>query len=199
MKGNDSKISLTGRDALIVTDVQNDFLPGGRLAISHGDEVIPPLNACIALFHKSARPIFAVRDWHPPGHCSFREQGGPWPVHCIAGSSGAEFSDALALPPDARIVSKATNPDREAYSGFTGTELAKLLRAEDVETLFIGGLATDYCILNTARDALQLGFRVYVLEDAVRAVDVHPGDGDQALAEMQKAGARLIRSDRLTA
>jgi nicotinamidase/pyrazinamidase len=199
MNGNDSKTPLTGRDALIVTDVQNDFLPGGRLAIPGGDEVIPPLNACIEIFHRAALPIFAVRDWHPPGHCSFRERGGPWPVHCIAGSPEAEFAESLALPSDVRVVSKATHPDKEAYSGFAGTELAERLKAEDVDTLFIGGLATDYCILNTARDALRLGFRVYVLEDAVRAVDVRPGDGDKALAEMQRAGARLTRSDRIAA
>lgn len=192
-----SETRLSGRAALIVTDVQNDFLPGGSLAVPRGDEVIPPLNACIELFRRAALPIFATRDWHPPGHCSFAERGGPWPVHCVAGTPGAGFAHALALPPDARIVSKASHPDREAYSAFSDTELAALLRAGGVETLFIGGLATDYCILNTARDGLRLDFRVYVLEDAVRAVEVLPGDGEKALAALRTEGALLTRTDRI--
>jgi nicotinamidase/pyrazinamidase len=197
MHDHDSTIPLTGREALIVIDVQYDFLPGGSLAVPRGNEVIPPLNACIATFQRAGRPIFATRDWHPPDHCSFRERGGPWPVHCVAGSPGAAFATTLALPPGTRIVSKATRPDQEAYSGFADTELADLLREAGADTLFIGGLATDYCVLNTVRDALRLGFRVYIPEDAVRAVDVHPDDGAKALEEMLRGGARLTRSNRI--
>lgn len=190
---------MTSKAALLIVDVQNDFLPGGTLAVPRGNEVIPPLNTAIEYFRDAGLPIFATRDWHPPGHCSFHDAGGPWPPHGIAESAGAAFPDALALPANTRIVSKATEPGEEAYSGFAGTGLADRLRAEAIETLFIGGLATDYCVVNTVRDALEDGFRVFLLEDALRAVDVNPGDGERALAEMERLGARMIRSDRIAA
>jgi nicotinamidase/pyrazinamidase len=189
-----SEMSLTPKDALIVMDVQNDFLPGGALPVPRGREIIVPLKTAIARFRSRKLPVFATRDWHPPDHCSFRTHGGPWPPHCIAGTPGAEFPGELALPPDARIVSKATRAEREAYSGFSGTGLAEDLRQAGLETLFIGGLAMDYCVLNTVLDALALGFRVYVLKDAVRAVDVRAGDGERALERMRTAGAWLIGS-----
>jgi len=185
-------------DALIIVDVQNDFLPGGRLAVPQGHAVIPPLNGYIARFAAAALPVYATRDWHPPDHCSFRAQGGVWPAHCVAGSPGARFADALALPHGAVVVSKAERPETDAYSGFDGTGLAQRLRAEGVVRVFIGGLAADYCVLHTVLDALQLGFTVYLLEDAVRAVDLEPGDGERALARMYLAGARPLRLSQLS-
>lgn len=179
-------------DALIVTDVQNDFLPGGNLAIPRGDEIIPAINRYIALFQSRGLPVFAVRDWHPEGHCSFKSQGGPWPTHCIAGTRGAEFAPGLKLPGQIPVISKATMIDKEAYSGFEGTDLILRLRQIGVTRVFVCGLATDYCVLNTARDALAAGFQVIVLRDACRAVNVQPGDGAQAESEMERLGAVLL-------
>jgi nicotinamidase-related amidase len=181
-------------DALVAVDVQNDFLPGGALAVPRGDEVIPPLNRAIARFAEAGLPIFATRDWHPAGHCSFRERGGPWPPHCVQESRGAELATALALPPSAGLVSKATAPDRDAYSGFEGTDLEERLRAAGVTHLFVGGLATDYCVLRTVEDALARGFRVSLVADAVREVDVQPGDGRRALREMARLGATFVEA-----
>jgi nicotinamidase/pyrazinamidase len=187
-----SSIRLQTGDALIAVDVQNDFLPGGSLAVPEGDAVVPALNRYLAAFGARALSVFATRDWHPPNHCSFRAQGGIWPPHCVAATRGAEFAHGLALPPTAGIASKATTPAAEAYSGFGGTDLAARLRAGRVTRLFIGGLATDYCVLNTVRDALAGRFEVLLLADAIRAVDVKPGDGARALDEMQSLGARAI-------
>jgi nicotinamidase/pyrazinamidase len=178
-------------DALLVVDVQNDFLPGGALAVPQGDAVIAPLNGWIARFTAAGLPVFASRDWHPGGHCSFHAQGGPWPPHCVAGSAGAAFAEGLALPPDADVVSKGVDAATEAYSAFADTGLAQLLRVQQVERLFVGGLATDYCVLHTVADALRLGFEVVLLPDAMRAVDVHPGDGAAALQAMHAHGAAL--------
>lgn len=182
-------IHLRADDALIVVDVQNDFLPGGRLAVPDGDAVVPVLNRYLERFVAHGLPVFTTRDWHPPDHCSFLTRGGPWPPHCVAGNAGAEFASALALPPAAHIISKAATPDRDAYSGFEGTDLDAQLRALHVHRLFVGGLATDYCVLNTVRDGLRRNYAVVLLIDAIRAVNVHPGDGEQALAEMQRLGA----------
>lgn len=179
-------------DALLVTDIQNDFLPGGSLAVQRGDEVVPLLNRYIDIFVARKLPVFATRDWHPAHHCSFREQGGPWPPHCVAGTRGAEFAAALLLPLTAVIISKATTPEQDAYSSFLGTDLQRKLRDAGVKRLFIGGLTTDYCILNSTRDALQHGFQVFVLADAIRAVDVQPGDGARAVEEMVRQGAQCI-------
>ncbi|RMG30329.1 MAG: nicotinamidase [Gammaproteobacteria bacterium] len=179
-------------DALILVDVQNDFLPGGRLAVPDGDAVIPPLNAWIRRFRARGLPVFATRDWHPPDHCSFREQGGPWPPHCVAGTPGADFAPGLELPPEVVVISKATTPEKDAYSGFEGTDLAERLQERSVRRVFVGGLATDYCVLNTVLDALKAGFEAWVIKDAVRAVDVQPGDGERALERMRQAGAREI-------
>ncbi|MCI0433874.1 MAG: nicotinamidase [Gemmatimonadetes bacterium] len=176
-------------DALILVDVQNDFLPGGALAVREGDAVIPALNRCIARFSMLGLPIVATRDWHPADHVSFRSRGGPWPPHCVAHTHGAQFSGALDLPAKAGIISKAMGRDEEAYSGFSGTTLDHELREANVRRLFVGGLATDYCVLNTVKDARSLGYDVVLLRDAIRAVDVRPGDGERAIAEMQALGA----------
>ncbi|HHJ38339.1 MAG: hypothetical protein AXA67_13600 [Methylothermaceae bacteria B42] len=185
-------IKLTPQDALLIVDVQKDFLPGGALAVPKGNEVIPVLNRYIDHFTAEGRPVFATRDWHPPDHCSFQPQGGPWPPHCVAGSDGARFAPELKLPEDVEIISKATEKDREAYSGFQGTELAEKLQRLGIQRLFIGGLATDYCVLNTVRDAIVNGFEVFLLTDAIRAVNVHPEDEAKALDEMRRLGARFI-------
>lgn len=189
-----SAVRLTQKDALVIVDIQNDFLPGGNLAVSAADEIIPILNRAIALFTHHALPIYATRDWHPSNHCSFKTQGGSWPPHCIAHSNGAAFAAALNLPQTAIVISKATTAQQDAYSGFEGTDLASLLRAQHIDRLFIGGLATDYCVLNTVKDALALGWKVVLLQDAIRPVDLKPGDGDAAIDEMIKLGAEPIRS-----
>ncbi|MBX6421634.1 MAG: nicotinamidase [Nevskia sp.] len=181
-------------DALLIVDVQNDFLPGGALAVPHGDQVVPSLNRYIARFRAAQLPVFATRDWHPPDHCSFRAQGGPWPAHCVAGTAGARFAAALELPASAQIVSKAQRPERDAYSGFEGTDLDARLRAAGVRRVFVGGLATEYCVLNTAKDALRHGYAVVLLLDAVRAIDAQPGAGARALEELRRLGARLHRN-----
>jgi nicotinamidase/pyrazinamidase len=176
-------------DALIIVDLQNDFLPGGNLAVSGGDEVIPVLNGYIAKFLERGLPIFATRDWHPPNHCSFRDHGGRWPAHCVRDSEGAAFSKALNLPISAVIISKATLREQDAYSGFEKTELSERLKAGRIRRLFIGGLATDYCVLHTVLDARKLGFKVFLLCDAIRAVNVNPDDGAKAESEMVSKGA----------
>jgi nicotinamidase/pyrazinamidase len=186
-------------DVLLVVDVQNDFLPGGSLAVPGGDAVLPVLNRCLALFGREKLPVYASRDWHPPNHCSFRAQGGPWPPHCVAGTHGAAFAAELALPPDAVVISKADTPERDAYSAFSGTDLDARLKAAQVRRLFVGGLATDYCVLNTVKDALALRYAVVLLSDAVRAVDANPGDGERALEEMRRLGAEAATSAELAA
>jgi nicotinamidase/pyrazinamidase len=186
------RLHLQPGDVLLVTDIQNDFLPGGSLAVAGGDEVVPVLNRYIDAFVAKGLPVYATRDWHPEGHCSFHAQGGPWPVHCVAGTHGAAFAATLMLPPDTTLISKATSPDQEAYSSFQGTDLDSRLRAAGIHRVFIGGLATDYCVLNTVRDARRLGYAVVLLTDVIRAVDVQPGDGRRAEAEMVGLGAQCI-------
>ena len=183
------KVELGKGDALVIVDVQRDFLPGGALAVPRGDEVVPVLNSYIRLFRDKGLPIIATRDWHPPNHCSFKKQGGPWPPHCVQDTPGAQFAPGLELPRDVIIISKATRPQEEAYSGFEGTDMDEKLKALGVKRLFVGGLATDYCVLSTVKDALKLGYRVYLLLDAIRAVDVNPGDGERAIEEMKSLGA----------
>jgi len=189
---NSQTIDPQDGDALIIVDVQNDFLPGGALAVNNGDEVVPALNVYIDLFLTKGLPIIATRDWHPVNHCSFREQGGPWPPHCIANGHGAQFAAGLRLPPDITIISKAALPDKDAYSGFQGTELEAVLRSHGVRRVFVGGLATDYCVLNTVKNALENSYQVYVLGDAIRAVNIHPDDGRKAEQEMIAKGAIMI-------
>lgn len=179
-------------DALIVVDVQRDFLPGGRLAVTGGHEVVPVLNDYIGRFQRHGLPVVATRDWHPRDHCSFDAQGGPWPPHCVQDSDGAAFADELELSEDAVVISKGTRQESDAYSGFDDTDLLAHLRQRRVARLFIGGLATDYCVRATVTDGLEAGFDVVLLRDAVRAVGVKPTDEAEALAAMRDAGAQSM-------
>ena len=180
-----------GRRALIVVDVQNDFCPGGSLAVERGDEVVEPLNRLIREFLARGEPVYKSRDWHPPTTKHFAAYGGTWPVHCVQNTRGAEFHPRLLEDPRVQIVSKGTG-DEDSYSAFDGTDLAERLRAAGVEEVWVGGLATDYCVKNTVLDALREGFRVRALRDAMRAVELRPGDGERAIAEMRAAGAEVV-------
>ncbi len=182
-------------DALLVVDVQNDFLPGGALGITGGDAIVPPLNRLLGAWRQRGLPVFLSRDWHPIGHCSFALQGGPWPDHCVAGTFGAEFSPLLSIAPTDVVISKATRLDKDAYSALDGTPLAGALHGRCITRLFIGGLATDYCVRATGIDARAAGLDVVVLADAVCAVNVKRGDGDRALAELERAGCELATTD----
>ena len=176
-------------DALLIVDVQNDFLPGGAFAVKGGDEILPVLHGYIDLFHWHGLPIFLSQDWHPPNHCSFREQGGPWPIHCVAGSTGALSPPSFPIPETATIIQKATVPDHDVYSAFQDTPLHEHLQAAGIRKLFIGGLATDYCVLNTVRDARVLGYHVCLLTDAIKAVNAAEEDGRKAEEAMIRLGA----------
>jgi nicotinamidase/pyrazinamidase len=191
-KPNQNDLVLRAGDALVVVDVQNDFLPGGSLAVPAGDEVVPVINRYIALFQSRGLPVYTTRDWHPEKHCSFEEQGGIWPVHCVARTTGSQFPSNLHLPDSATVISKAVGRAADAYSGFEGTDLNKRLQAAGVHRLFIGGLATDYCVLNTVKDALKNDFSALLLLDAIRAVNVEPEDGTKAVDEMIRLGASTV-------
>ncbi|OHA06378.1 MAG: hypothetical protein A2934_00690 [Candidatus Sungbacteria bacterium RIFCSPLOWO2_01_FULL_47_10] len=192
-------------DALLVVDIQNDFCPGGALPVPNGDEVIGPLNRMMRYAKKNGFPVFASRDWHLVRTRHFIEFGGTWPPHCIQGTRGAEFHPSLHLGYINEIISKGMEYESDAYSIFQGRNLQgevdadfpSILRDWGVETLYIGGLATDYCVKATVLDALTLGFRVVVLTDACRAVNVNPGDGERALKEMKSAGAMFKTTDEL--
>jgi nicotinamidase/pyrazinamidase len=181
---------LKNSDALLITDIQKDFLPGGALPIDNGDEIIPVLNDYIRRFEAAKAHVLASRDWHPANHISFTAQGGQWPPHCIQETSGAKFSPDLKLPSRTVVISKATNPEVEAYSAFDGTSLAHELKMCGVKRLFVGGLATDYCVVNTVVDARKLGFETVVLMDATLGINVEQGDVDRAVETMLKSGAQ---------
>jgi nicotinamidase/pyrazinamidase len=192
------------RDALVIVDVQNDFCPGGALPVPGGDQVVPVLNACAERARAAGATVFASRDWHPERTKHFKAWGGAWPPHCVQGTPGAQFHPGLRLPREAVVVSKGMDPEEDAYSCFQASDTAgrpflDLLRERGVRRLLVGGLATDYCVRATALDALRAGFEVAVLTDAVRAVDLTPGDGERALREMEAAGARLVTLERLAA
>lgn len=191
--------SLKPADALLIADVQNDFLPGGALGIRGGDEILPVLLTYVHRFHAKGLPIFLSRDWHPSNHCSFRGQGGPWPAHCVAGSPGSLPPPSFETPPSAVLIYKAIDANEEAYSAFERTPLHRHLQALGVQRLFIGGLATDYCVLNTVRDARRLGYDVCLLTDGIRAVNLHPEDGCRAESQMIHLGAVPVRLEALAA
>jgi nicotinamidase/pyrazinamidase len=190
---------MQGSDALVIIDVQNDFCPGGALPVADGDRVVPVLNEYIKTFTQEKLPIFATRDWHPEKTRHFKAYGGLWPPHCIQGTKGAEFRTDLALPEETVVVSGGMAPDEEGYSGFDGKDekglgLADLLHAFGVERIFVGGLATDYCVKHTVLDGLKQGFKVVLLEDAVRGVNLKPDDSERAIEEMVHAGAQKTTS-----
>jgi nicotinamidase/pyrazinamidase len=188
---------MQSNDALVIVDVQNDFCPGGALAVADGDRVVPALNRYIERFEKAGLPVFATRDWHPEKTKHFKAYGGIWPAHCIQGTQGAEFRADLRLRPGTVIVSKGMAADEESYSGFDGRDergaaLGELLRSRGVKRIFVGGLATDYCVKHTVLDGLKQGFRIVLLADAARAVNLQPGDGERAIGEMARAGAEKV-------
>jgi len=182
-------------DALIVVDVQRDFCPGGALAVPRGDEVVPVINRLLVV---TDWLTVATRDWHPADHCSFRAQGGIWPPHCVAGTDGAAFHPALDRARIHHVVSKAVTRDSEAYSGFQGTDLAALLALRGIRRAFVCGLATDYCVKATALDARRAGLDVVVFEDAIRGVEVKPGDCVKAIDEMRASAIVVAPSADLT-
>ena len=180
--------------ALLVVDVQNDFCPGGALPVPDGDSVIPSLNRATSAFGRAGLPIFFTRDWHPPNHCSFMAYGGIWPTHCVQGTTGAAFHPSLVLLRGSAVISKGDRQDAEAYSGFQGTDLATRLKKLGVKTVYLGGLAVEYCVRTTAEDALKEGFRVAVLSDCIKGLEIHHGDSSAAIEEMKRAGATVMTS-----
>lgn len=181
----------TPRRALIVVDVQNDFCPGGTLAVPHGDEVVEPLNKVIDEFLQRGEPVYKSRDWHPPTTKHFATHGGVWPVHCVQNTKGAEFHPALRDDPRITVISKGLG-DTNCYSAFDETDLLDQLRQQNVEEVVVGGLATDYCVKSTVLDALKNGFKVKALANAMQAADVQPGDGERAIQKMRDAGAQIV-------
>jgi len=184
----------TPKRALIVVDVQNDFCPGGTLAVPHGDDVVELLNRLIDEFLDRGEPVYKSRDWHPPTTKHFAAHGGDWPVHCVQNTKGAEFHPALRNDPRINVISKGLG-DTNCYSAFDETNLLDQLHQQNVEEVVVGGLATDYCVKSTVLDALKNGFKVKALENAMRAVDVQPGDGDRAIEEMRAAGAVILSTE----
>jgi nicotinamidase/pyrazinamidase len=182
------------KKALIVVDVQNDFCPGGSLAVAGGDEVMGPLNKLMNEFLGRGEPVFKTRDWHPAETKHFAAYGGTWPIHCVQGTHGAEFHANLYDDRRITIISKGTDESADGYSGFDGTNLTRLLREKGVEEVWVGGLATDYCVKHTVLDALREGFEVKALADAMRPVNLNPNDGEQAIEEMRSAGAEIVGS-----
>lgn len=185
---------LSQKDALIVVDVQNDFCPGGALAVREGDAVVPVLNEWIERAQSAGAAVVASRDWHPEDHCSFDARGGPWPRHCVRETRGAAFHPELRLSDDALVVSKGQARDRDNYSAFDDTGLADTLHQRGIERLWVGGLAQDVCVRATVLDACEAGFETHLIADATRAVDVNPGDGERALEAMRAAGARIEKA-----
>lgn len=181
------------RRALLIVDVQNDFCPGGALGVEHGEEVVEPLNRLAREFLSRGDVVVKSRDWHPARTKHFAAYGGTWPVHCVRETVGAEFHRGLIDDPRIMIVSKGLG-DEDSYSAFDGTGLADALRAQGVEEVWVGGLATDYCVKNTVLDALREGFRVKALTDAMRAVNLKPGDDQRAIEEMKESGAEIVNS-----
>jgi len=186
-------VTIAPDDALIVVDVQHDFLPGGALAVASGDRIFGPINALAPRF----RRVYATRDWHPADHSSYAQHGGPWPVHCVADTHGAAFDPRLQLEHVDVVVDKGTDRETDGYSGFAATGLAEDLKANGVKRVFVCGLATDYCVKATALDAKSAGFATVVIADAAAAVDVTPGDEQRALDELAANGVSVVESSEI--
>jgi nicotinamidase/pyrazinamidase len=182
-------------DALLIIDFQNDFCPGGALAVEGGDEIAKPIRRLVE--SGAFGTVVATRDWHPADHSSFDREGGPWPVHCVQGTPGAELHESLGDVRLEAVVDVGRERDDQGYSGFEKSDLAQILRRQGVERVFVCGLATDYCVRASTIDACEEGFETTLVEDAVRAVDVEPGDGERAIAEMREAGARVVSSEEI--
>jgi nicotinamidase/pyrazinamidase len=189
--GGSFVMSETKKRALIIVDVQNDFCPGGSLAVAHGDEVVGPLNKLASEFLARGEPVFKTRDWHKPDTKHFANYGGTWPVHCVQNTPGAEFHPDLIDNIHIRVISKGLG-DEDSYSAFDGTDLALQLQRLGIEEVWVGGLATDYCVKNTVLDALEEGFTVKALKEAMRPVNLEPEDGARAIEEMRNAGAEIV-------
>jgi nicotinamidase/pyrazinamidase len=179
---------------LLVVDVQRDFCPGGALAVKDGESVVPRLNRVIEAFAGASLPVFFTRDWHPSNHVSFKAQGGIWPPHCVKGTPGAKFHAKLKVPRGAVVISKGTKVDSDAYSGFQGTDLEVRLKELQVEQVLLGGLATDYCVKESALDALAAGLKVKIIKDCVKGVNLRANDSVRALKEVVARGAGLVSS-----
>jgi nicotinamidase/pyrazinamidase len=184
--------------ALVLVDIQNDFCPGGTLAVEEGDQIVPIVNRLMPLFPL----VISTYDWHPANHVSFKDRGGPWPPHCVQGTRGAELHPDIDSDRIDMHFRKASTPDKDEYSEFAGYDeegrtLDEVLKSENVKRLFVVGLATDYCVRATVLDGLKSGFDVYAVTDAMRAVNVNPDDGAKALEEMAQSGAHLVTSDKI--
>jgi len=192
------KAKLCQRDALVVVDMQRDFMPGGALGVDGADTIVERVNEYTRLFEKASLPVFFTRDWHPKTHISFKRNGGVWPEHCVIGSDGAAFDERLYIPSDNRfIISKGDSETFDAYSGFQGTTLKALLQERGVNRVFICGVATDYCVKHTLLGAENLGFRTVLLIDAVKGVDIKRGDSEAAVEQMLMRGSVLCSIDDL--
>ena len=190
------KVKINDFDALIVVDMQNDFMPEGALPVPDGDKIVPVLNEYIKLFESKGNPVFFTRDWHPENHISFKGYGGIWPPHCVQDTEGAEFHPGLYIPSDNKfIISKGYSRDFDAYSGFQGTILNELLKERGIKRIFVSGVATDYCVKNTVIGGLNLGYEVFVLEDGIKGVNLNPGDSEKAINYMLSKGAVLINKN----
>ena len=191
------------RQALVIVDMQNDFCPDGALAVADGDRIVPVLNKYIRLCRRKKIPVFATRDWHPHRTKHFKKFGGLWPRHCVRLSKGAQFHPGLRLPENVIIVSKGMDPELEGYSAFDavnkqGVSLLNLLKILRVQRLLIGGLATDYCVKSSALDALKKGFRVGLLMDAIKGVNIKPDDSPRAVLLVLKKGAKKVTFNRFS-
>lgn len=191
------------KSALLIVDMQNDFCPDGALGILEGDAIVPVLNKYIKIFSSKELPVFASRDWHPKQTAHFKEYGGQWPAHCVQDSHGALFHPVLRLPGDAIILSKGMDPEADSYSAFQavdakGNEFADLLQQFSIKELFVGGLATDYCVRWTTLDAMKFGLRVFLLMDAIKGVNLREKDSEAAVEEMVILGAKKITVEQLS-
>jgi nicotinamidase/pyrazinamidase len=189
--------------ALLIVDVQNDFCPDGKLAVPEGDAIVPVLNRYISIFSRNKWPIFASRDWHPKQTAHFNKFGGQWPEHCIQDSAGAKFHSVLRLPENAIILSKGMDPDKDSYSAFQavdsrGNVFPHLLNSYSINELFVGGLATDYCVRWSVVDALKFGFKVTLLADAIKGIDLKPKDSEAAIEEMVSLGAKKMTFEKFS-